>query len=157
MLQRRRKTPRAVGMAGTLKNSMSGEAGESATTDFVEDTSYQRPEQRKSTAVLWENKDPYVPYCRPRSASACCPSYAALTSSAPLVFGDHAPDSQDRRDRAGLRYGPKAAAHLTVRRFQEALVNKEVKVGSLWEERAVSAPPSHLRTVSPRLAARLHF
>eukprot|EP00277_Geminigera_cryophila_P004401 CAMPEP_0179426184 /NCGR_PEP_ID=MMETSP0799-20121207/12594_1 /TAXON_ID=46947 /ORGANISM="Geminigera cryophila, Strain CCMP2564" /LENGTH=258 /DNA_ID=CAMNT_0021200901 /DNA_START=120 /DNA_END=896 /DNA_ORIENTATION=+ len=38
-------------------------------------------------------------------------------------------------DRPGLRHGPKAAAHLMLRKFQDALINKEVKVGSLWEGR----------------------
>jgi len=44
------------------------------------------------------------------------------------------------KDKAGLRFGPKAAAHLKVRKYQESLVNKEVTVGSLWVDRPVSSP-----------------
>ena len=43
------------------------------------------------------------------------------------------------KDKAGLRFGPKAAAHLKVRKYQESLVNKEVTVGSLWVDRPVSS------------------
>jgi hypothetical protein len=133
-----RRTPRAVAMAGTLKNSMSGEAGEA----FIDDTSHQRPEQMKSTALLWENSDPYVPAVRASaSAASCCGSAPPRICSQYCARVFYPADRRHRahRDRAGLRYGPKAAAHLTVRRFQEALVNKEVSVGSLWEERAVRA------------------
>jgi len=35
----------------------------------------------------------------------------------------------------GSKPGPKAAAGLPLRRYQEALINKEVKAGSLWEDR----------------------
>ena len=123
-------------MAGALKNSMSGKAGEA----FIDDTSHQRPEQMKSTAVLWENSDPYVPAVRASAfAASCCGSAPPRICSARLCSCPADRRHRAHRDRAGLRYGPKAAAHLTVRRFQEALVNKEVSVGSLWEERAVSA------------------